>query len=289
MSSESKTKTFLEFQFAMLLISGNILFAKLIDESVWMITFSRTVFASAGLYLFLKWRGKPVFFTVTSENLASLGSGVLLAIHWISFFASARLASPAIAVLTLFTHPVITVFIEPIYFATRPKKTDLFLALLVLLGVGILIPDLKPGNDLFLGILSGLFSAFTFSFRNLITKKFLSHHGSAQVMFLQSLTAAFFLAPVCYWDPIPTNFHSLGLMILLGTFFTAFAHTLYVKSMFQLKLKTAGILSSIQPVYSILLAWVILGDIPGYREITGGVLILVAGTLETIRFKKDVP
>ncbi|MBM9579775.1 DMT family transporter [Leptospira sp. 201903070] len=289
MSSESKTKTFLEFQFAMLLISGNILFAKLIDESVWMITFGRTVFASVGLYLFLKWRDKPVFFTTKTDNIASLGAGVLLAVHWITFFASARLASPAVAVLTLFTHPVITVFLEPIHFASRPKKTDLFLALLVLLGVGILIPELKPGNDLFLGILSGLFSAFTFSYRNLVAKKFLSHHGSAQVMFLQSLTAAILLAPVCYWDPIPTNYRSLGLMILLGTFFTAFAHTLYMKSMFQLKLKTAGILSSIQPVYSILLAWILLGDIPGYREIIGGVLILFAGTLETIRYKKEVP
>ncbi|MCG6167746.1 DMT family transporter [Leptospira sp. FAT2] len=287
MSSDSKTKIFLEFQFAMILISGNILFAKLIDESVWMITFGRTVFASAGLYLFLKWRDKPLFFPSAIENKAALGGGILLAIHWVLFFASARLASPAIAVLTLFTHPVITVFIEPLYYPVKPKGRDVLLALLVLLGVGILIPELKSGNDLHWGIIAGLISALSFSFRNLLTKKFLSHHGSAQVMCLQSFAAVFVLAPVCYFETIPTSLRSLGLIFLLGSFFTAFAHTLYVKSMFQLKLKTAGILSSIQPVYSILLAWLLLGDIPGYREMIGGALILVAGTLETIRFGKE--
>ncbi|TGM00477.1 DMT family transporter [Leptospira barantonii] len=287
MSSDSKTKIFLEFQFAMILISGNILFAKLIDESVWMITFGRTVFASIGLYLFLKWRDKPVLFPNATENGAAIGGGILLATHWVLFFASARLASPAIAVLTLFTHPVITVFIEPIYFPSKLKLRDISLAFLVLLGVGILIPDFKPGNDFFWGIVTGLLSAASFSFRNLLSKKFLSHHGSAQVMCLQSFASVFMLAPVCYWESIPTSTRSLGLIFLLGSFFTAFAHTLYVKSMFQLKLKTAGILSSIQPVYSILLAWILLGDIPGYREVVGGVLILVAGTLETIRFGKE--
>lgn len=287
MSSDSKTKIFLEFQFAMILISGNILFAKLIDESVWMITFGRTVFASAGLFLFLKWRDKPVLFPSSSENGAAIGGGILLAIHWVLFFASARLASPAIAVLTLFTHPVITVFIEPIYFPSKLRLRDVSLAFLVLIGVGILIPEFKPGNDFFWGIVAGLLSAFSFSFRNLLSKKFLSHHGSAQVMCLQSFAAVFVLVPVCYWENIPTSTKSLGLIFLLGSFFTAFAHTLYIKSMFQLKLKTAGILSSIQPVYSILLAWILLGDIPGYREVVGGVLILVAGTLETIRFGKE--
>lgn len=271
----------------MILISGNILFAKLVDESVWMITFGRTFFASAGLYLFLKWRDKPVFFTETKENWAGFGSGILLAFHWVFFFASARFASPAIAVLTLFTHPVMTVFLEPFYFDVKPKTMDAALAVLVSIGVGILIPEFKPGNDLFLGIVLGVLSAFTFALRNLIAKRYLSHHASAQVMFQQSLSSAFILAPVCYFEPIPTNVRSLGLIFLLGTFFTAFAHTLFVKSMFQLKLKTAGILSSIQPVYSVLLAWLILGDVPGYREILGGALILVAGTMETIRYKKD--
>lgn len=270
-----------------MLISGNILFAKLVDESVWMITFGRTFFASAGLYLFLKWRGKPVFFTETKENRAGLGSGILLAFHWIFFFASARFASPAVAVLTLFTHPVMTVFLEPFYFETKPTGKDVALAILVSIGVAILIPEFGPGNDLILGILLGVLSAFTFALRNLIAKRYLSHHGSAQVMFQQTLSSAFILAPVCYFEPIPTNARSLGLIFLLGTFFTAFAHTLFVKSMFRLKLKTAGILSGIQPVYSVLLAWLILGDIPGVREIIGGTLIVVAGTLETIRYKKD--
>ncbi|XDD51663.1 DMT family transporter [Leptospira sp. WS92.C1] len=287
MSSESKTKIFLEFQFAMILISGNVLFAKLIDESVWMITFGRTFFASAGLYLFLKWRDKPIFFPTKTENFAGLGSGILLAVHWIFFFTSARLASPAIAVLTLFTHPMVTVFIEPIYFSSRPRWKDILLALLILLGVGILIPEFKPGNDLFLGIIAGLLSSLTFAFRNLLSKKYLSHHSSPQVMFVQSLASAFILAPVCYSETIPIEIKSLGPIFLLGIFFTAFAHTLYVKSMFQLKLKTAGILSGIQPVYSILLAWLVLGDIPSYRELIGGTLILIAGTLETIQFKKE--
>lgn len=283
---ENRLRTYLEFQVSQILISGNVLFAQLLAYSPSLITWGRTLFASIVLGAALYFRKRPFFFASRKENAISFSMGALLAIHWVSFFGSAQVSTIAIAVLTLFTHPVWTVFLEPVFFPSRIRLLDLGMAIFVCLGMRLLVPDFSLDNGYFLGVGLGLLSSFTMAFRNLFTKKYLSGKSSTQVMFHQTLVTCLLLSPVLLFEDIFHGKRDWGLILLLGIFFTAVGHTFYIRAVFKMKVKTAGLLSTVQPVYSALLAWWILGELPRQEEFIGGACILFAALVESLRFRR---
>ena len=62
----------------------------------------------------------------------------------------------------------------------------------------------------------------------------------------------------------------------LGLFCTALAYSLYVGSLTALKARQAATIITLEPVYAILMAWLLFGDAPGPRPLFGGALILGA-------------
>lgn len=283
---ETRLRTYLEFQVSQILISGNVLFAQVLSYSPSLITWGRTLFAASLLGSVLWFRKRPFFFPSKKENWISFSLGVLLAFHWVTFFASAQEATIAVAVLTLFTHPVWTVLLEPLFFPSKIRSLDLGLAVLVLFGMWILVPSFDLENKYLLGVGLGLTSSWTMAFRNILTKKYLSGHGSTQVMFHQTAITCFVLSPVLFFEDLFYTPKDWGLIVLLGVFFTAVGHTFYIKSVFKMKVKTAGLLSTVQPVYSAILAWAILHEVPRKEEFIGGGLILFAAALESFRYRK---
>ncbi|EQA43291.1 EamA-like transporter family protein [Leptospira broomii serovar Hurstbridge str. 5399] len=284
---ESRLRTYLEFQISQLIISGNVLFAHLLPYSPSVITWGRTLFSSLLLGSLLYLRKRPILFSSKRDNLISFGLGVLLAVHWVTFFSSAQISSVAIAVLTLFTHPIWTVLLEPFYFKVKLKASDIAMAGFVCIGMWFLVPEFTFANEYFVGVMIGLISALTLALRNLLTKKYLSGHGSSQVMFHQSVATCVILSPVLFFEETFKNGQDWALVFLLGTFFTAIGHTMYVKAVFKMKVKTVGLLSTIQPVYSAILAWLILGEFPRKEEFIGGTLILVAAFVESFRYNRN--
>ena len=73
------------------------------------------------------------------------------------------------------------------------------------------------------------------------------------------------------------------LLALLGIVFTGIAHSLFIKGLAYVKARTASIIASLEPVYGILAAALLLGASPALREISVGVIILGAALYATIR------
>ncbi|TGJ98665.1 DMT family transporter [Leptospira langatensis] len=283
---ENRLRTYLEFQLSQLLISGNVLFAQLLSYSPSMINWGRTLFAFILLGGFLYLRKRPFFFPSKKDNAISFGLGLVLAAHWVTFFASAQTGNIAIAVLTLFTHPVWTVLLEPLFFPSRVRLLDLGMALLVFFGMWILVPSFDLNDSYLIAVILGLVSSLCMAFRNLLTKKYLSDHGSTQVMFHQTLVTCLSLSPILFFESTFSTIRDWSLILLLGVFLTAIGHTFYIKAVFRMKVKTAGLLSTVQPVYSAILAWLILGEVPRQQEFLGGGFILLAACIETLRYQK---
>jgi len=74
-----------------------------------------------------------------------------------------------------------------------------------------------------------------------------------------------------------------GWILLLALFTTALGHTLFVKSFQALSPTTSSILSCIVPVYGIIWAFFLLGEIPSTKTIIGGAIILSVVLLKTMR------
>ena len=99
--------------------------------------------------------------------------------------------------------------------------------------------------------------------------------------FYQDFFACIFLLPFVLVSPVIITKSDWGLLILLGVVFTAFAHTLFIRSMKNIKAQQASIIVSLEPVYGIIFAVLLLSEIPSLRTVIGGILILGAAFYTT--------
>jgi len=209
-------------------------------------------------------------------------SAIFLGVHWITYFYSLHLSNVAIAMLSLFTFPVITAFLEPIFYKTRFDSFQLILAGLVLLGIYFLVPDLNLANDQTFGVMLGLFSAIAYTIRNLLIKKQVAIYPGSTLMFYQLTIMSVLLLPLFFFESIdPIDYWPAIVILALVT--TATGHTFFVRSFKNFSLTTASIISSLQPIYGIILGIIILNEIPASRTLIGGALILATVVLESIR------
>jgi drug/metabolite transporter (DMT)-like permease len=95
--------------------------------------------------------------------------------------------------------------------------------------------------------------------------------GTAALVLLPTLV---FLHPVALWQP-----RTLVLLVALGLVCTALAHTLFIYGLGNVSAVTASLLASLEPVWGIAFALVLLGERPSTRTLVGGAVIVAATAL----------
>lgn len=213
-------------------------------------------------------------------------TGFFLGAHWVTYFYALHLSNVAIGMLSLFTYPIITVLLEPLFFKSRLNPIHLVLGLMVLLGIYFLTPDLDFNNNLTKGVFFGLTSSVFYALRNILTKKHLSKFNPSKVMFYQLTFILFLLWPAFLlvdYQPISSDWK---IVVVLALLTTALGHTLFVRSFKNFTIGTVSIMSSVQPIYGVLYGVLFLSEIPAGNTIIGGMLILLTVIVESILSKK---
>jgi drug/metabolite transporter (DMT)-like permease len=198
-----------------------------------------------------------------------------------------QVSTIAIGMLSLFTYPVFTAIFEPFFDGKKVEPFSLLLTLFAFVGLAAMIPSFDWNDSGFQGVMWGLVSAVLYSLRNILTKQMHVHYSSAHLLSLQLLAAAVILLPFAEGlvEMISTPQYLLYQVIMAGVF-TAFAHTLWIRSFSQLPVVTAGIFSTISPFYGILSAWFFLGEVPPEKIWFGGGIILFCAIMEVVRTSK---
>lgn len=279
--SAAKSSGLIELHLAVLMFGGTALFSKLIPLSALDITLLRCCVASVVLGLLVKFRRQHLTLASKQDYLVAIGLGVIVSLHWVTYFAAMQLSSVAIGMIAFFTYPVMTVIAEPLLTGHKIKPQDIASGVLVLIGVILLIPEANLGNDTTLGIAIGILSAMLFTARNLLQKRYFTQYSGPHAMFYQTLVAVVFLLP---WHEADLNSIPLdvwGLIILLGVVFTAAPHALFTSALRHLSAKTVGLVSCLQPFYGAMLALVILGEELSLTTLIGGTIIVVTAIFET--------
>jgi drug/metabolite transporter (DMT)-like permease len=217
------------------------------------------------------------------ELLAFVLLGVLLAVHWTTFFQSVRISSVAVALITYSTFPVFTAFLEPLCFRERLHIVDIVRAAAALAGVAILTPSWNWGDRVVQGVLWGVASGATFALLSLLNRKLVGRHGSWTLVLYQDLFAAAALLPFVVPDAINISFTDALLLLVLGIPCTALSHALFVSGLQGVSTRTASVIACLEPVYGTLLAVVLLDDIPSLRTIVGGAIVLGVALHATVR------
>ena len=271
-----KKRALASVNIAVLLFGLAGLFAKWIALSALAITFGRVLFSSLALGIF-RLTGKRSF-RLSGRELGRLAAaGAILALHWWAFLASVQLSTVAVGTLTFAAFPLFVTLLEPLVFRQKPSKKSILAALTILLGVIVTVPAFSFENRMFRGVLTGLLSALAYAVLTLMNKGFASRLDGALTAFYEQASAALLLLPSvlatgCFRPALP----DLGLLLLLGVVTTALAHTLFISGLKALPARTAGIFSSLETVYGILFALLLLWEVPSLREALGCVIILGA-------------
>jgi drug/metabolite transporter (DMT)-like permease len=276
----------LEIHLAVFLFGFPGLFGKWLALAPQVIVFGRVVFAALTLALVvLASRGSLRVASARDMRLLII-CGLILSAHWTMFFRSVQVSTVAVALLSYSSFPVFTAFLEPLALKERWDPWSLALALFAAAGVFMIVPPSGLASPAFLGVAWGLGAGLTFSVLSLVNRRLARANSSLTVAFYQDAFAAAFLLPFALLAGPRIGARDIGLLVLLGVLGTAAAHTLFIDGLRRVPARTASVISSLEPVYGIFLAFVFLKESPSLRTLSGGVLILAATIIATIRARQ---
>ena len=255
---ESQRKGLISVHVAVALFGFVGLFAKLVDLPAVIIVLGRVFFSSIFLWIFLRLKKQKIRLEEKSSTVA-------------------------VGTLTVSTFPIFVIFLEPYLFHEKLKKSDVFCTLMMLVGVFFIVPAFQMDNQITQGVLWGLLSAFTYAILSLMNRRFSSRYPATLVSLYEQGTATIVLIPMMFVLKPVITLADAGVLMMLGIIFTAVAHSLFISGLRTVKVRIAGILSGLEPVYGTLSAFLFLKEVPSFRECLGGVIILAAVFLSTLK------
>ena len=257
---------------AVLLFGLAGLFGKWINLPAETIVFGRTAVAAVVLGM-LVWRtpaGSRLFDWRMAVN------GLVLAVHWFAFFKAIQISNVAIGLLGFASFPLFVLLLEFALLRARARGADWAIAGLVVAGLLVLVPEPRIDNRVVQGLAWGVLSGLAFALLAVSNRALAARRAPAAIAFWQNVCAAVCLAPALAISPVWPDARELALLLVLGVVCTALAHTLFIRSMRVLTAHTASVVASLEPVYGIAFAAILLGEVPDARTIVGAVLIIGA-------------
>lgn len=276
-------KSLFSLHIAVILLGVTALFSQLIPLNATDITFGRSLVAFVVLMGLLKMQGGTLRLASYKDHGIALILGILMAVHWVTYFAAMQYAGVSVGMIALFTFPVITVLLEPLFEKVRIAVQDLISAFIVFLGIYLIVPDSSLDNDVTLGIAIGILSALLYSLRNLVMRRYFSRYSGMQAMTYQTLVICVCLVLFTSSELYSGSVYTYVLLIVLGTICTAAPHTMIASSLRHLRAKTFSLIACTQPLYGVGLAVVLLNEQPSWKTLLGGTLIILAAVYETVR------
>ena len=286
--------------FAMFVLAFNGLYAKVIPADAITITQMRSVVASLAFVIFLTLQKKTLRLSHYREYMGVYGLGIILGLHWVALFQAFQVSTVAVGILSYYTYPVMTVFMEPFIAGGKVKVSDVFAAMMVVVGVITMVakdlfyigsdtPVVHMDSASYLyGAFWGILAAVLMTFRNIAQREYFPKIPSTNLMFHQVVAIAVFgLAFIDFQAVANLTVETWGLFIILGVISTAGGHTLVVLSLKTLPAKTVAMISCAQPVVTVSLAWIFLDEKPELLVIIGGAIILSVAVYESIRHSRQ--
>ncbi|MFC4268221.1 DMT family transporter [Polaribacter marinivivus] len=267
-------------------ISTSGVLGRYIKLPVEIIIWFRAFLAMFFIYGFCKYKKIDLTIKSSKDYKPFLIGGVLMAVHWITYFYALKLANVALGVLSLYTFPIIIALLEPFFLKIKFNPIYILFGFMVLTGLYILTPELDIESAQVKGILFGIFSAFCYALRILIMKQHVANYNGSMLMFYQTVIISILLLPTLFFMDLSGLESQFPYILLLAILTTAVGHSLMLHSLKFFSASTASIISSLQPIFGIILAFFFLKEIPNWNTFWGGSLILLTVVFESLRSKK---
>ena len=215
------------------------------------------------------------------------GVGLLVASHWILFFASIKESTVSIALVMVATTPMFVGLIEPIVFKRKLDWKEIFVSAIVIVGISTIF---KISGEYYLGMILGLASALLAglfaTFNGVLVKTYDASNISMIELLSASLGITLLLACTGGINSdlfilSSSDWLWISILAVVATSFAFIASTSVMKVLTPF---TTAIAINLEPVYAIILAVVFFGDeeVMGVEFYLGASLIIGAVIINTL-------
>ena len=271
---ENNKKSILFLHVAVMLFGFSGVLAQYVQVPAVLVAMGRVICSSLLLLAISLVKKDKLTLESKKDYALIIGTGVIMAIHWSSFFQAIQVSSVAIGTITFSTFPLFLTFMEPVVFKEKLRARSVISAVILLAGVYITVPEFSVENQVTVGILWGMLCSFTYAIMTLGNRYFSKKYTGRIICLYEQGTAAIVLLPALWlvkveWRPV-----DIAGVAAIGFVCTAIAYSLYVSAQKGVRAQTAGIISGMETVYGIIFAFVFLREVPTVRELIGGAVIL---------------
>ena len=284
-------KAFLQLHAAIFLAGFTGVLGRLItiNEGLW-VWYRR--FFSAVLLLGLSFFSKKIKFLPWRQALPLVGIGSIVALHWVFFYGSVKYSNVSVSLVCFSTMGFFSAFLDPLISKRKMDLVEMLLGIMVMLGV-YLIFHFDQGFRW--GILYGIISSLLGAVFTIINKKYVDKHDAQVITFYElgggwlslNFILPFYLQFVAFSSYFPSLSDFLWLLVL-SLLCTVLAFNLSIKALKKISPFTVNLSYNLEPVYGILLAFVIYKEHLelGLSFYAGLFIIFLTVVIQTIRVWK---
>ncbi len=265
----AKLKNYLHLHFIVFIWGFTAILGELLSIEALPLVWYRMLLASGFIFIYIYF--KKISLVVSRKLFFTLFlAGAIIALHWITFFAAIKVSNVSITLAMMSTGAFFTSILEPIFYKRKLIWYEVFFGVLVISGLYIIF---NVEGEYLAGILYALFSSFLASIFSIINGKMANQHDSSMVSFYELLSGAgvitLYLIGLTFFgsetEGFTSSFFQLTTldwvyMLILASVCTAYAFIGSVQVMKYLSPYTVMLTINLEPVYGILLAYLIFGD-----------------------------
>lgn len=238
-------------------------FGRLIEINAGLITWYRLFFSA--IFLFLIFRATGRLQKESNINIVRIGFvGLLLALHWVFFYASIKFSNISIGVVCFSLGGFFTALIEPLMNRRQHSIPELILSSLTLCGIALIFGlDTTYRFGIMLGTISSLIVTFYTIYNKRLTRSFGSVTITTYTMIGGWIGLSLLMPFYLFVEPSATLIPSArdtGYLLILALVCTVLMYLMITEALQKISAFTVNLSFNLEPLYSIVLAIII------YRE-----------------------
>jgi drug/metabolite transporter (DMT)-like permease len=287
------TKSYFKLHWIVFIWGFTAVLGRLITLDAMPLVWFRMLFAVVFIFIYNK-------FTKTSIRLPKkvilkfLVAGLVIALHWFTFFRAIKVSNVSITLACLSTGAFFTSIIEPIFFKKKIIWYEIFFGLLVVVGLSIIF---KVEGNYIEGIVLALISAFLSACFAVINSKFVVNYEPKVISFYELFGGVLFFSIFLFGtSSFNSEFFQLSIndflyLLVLSSVCTAYAFIASTSVMKFLSPYTVMLTINLEPIYGILLAVLIFKEKEQMSPTFyfGALLILITVVLNAVLKAKHKP
>ncbi|MGQ3478030.1 DMT family transporter [Paenibacillus sp. TY11] len=284
------------FVLSMVIFGAVGVFAKYIDLSSIEIALSMSLIGSFLLFVIsIITKNKVSWLNVKKNALALLLASIALGGNWIFLFQSYKETTIANAALSYYFAPVLVTVMSPIVLKEKLSLKKVLCVCGALLGLILVLQSGRNGENgsHLIGIVYGLIAATFYAILTL-TNKFIRNMNGLEITIAQLLLSSILLIPSLFITEEKLGLYQLSgnsviLILILGILHAGVGFYLFFSGMKGLGGQSIAILSYVDPLTSLLISALVIGESMTLFQIFGAILLLGSTFISEVSIKIKYP